>query len=558
MGQLDNTILCFTTDNGAETITFPDGGTTPFKGGKLSTWEGGMRAPMLVRWPGHIKPGTIKNDIFASLDWVPTFVDIAGGPKGDGLKKKIESGTYPGIVKTTLDGVDQRDYLEGKTREVGARYLLLLFRLPSVGGALQELEDLLRHGVRRPGRLHRGRDAVSLGPGRQHQARSLRNVHRCSSTRRSWAWAALWPDPYTAYLYDWNMLPIGQALWLKELETYQKFPPMQDPASYNLAQVMNQLKKPASARASNRRPAHRDFRGRLARAARYSGNTDLLSLQPIHRFGCETRGPSFARRPVTSQATKPPWNKQCRVNKKETEMKRNLITRVLSLLTASAAILCVSASVQAADKKPNIVMLMQDDTGWFDFGCYGGGKSLGHPTPHVDQLAKEGARFTCWYGQASCTAGRASFITGRIPIRSALSIVVAPGDENHLLKQTPTIAEFFKKNGYTTYFSGKWHLGDKPDGYPIEHGFDEMKSFAAYYPGVYTYSDTSEWFHPWFPSYNKAYSDMYFKIVNMYEWEGVAGQPAKRGPVYHWDYLAEFDQNQTAARHRIHQAAREG
>ena len=115
MGQLDNTIVVFTTDNGAEVITYPDGGVTPFKGGKLTTWEGGMRAPQVVRWPGHIKPGTIKNEIFASLDWVPTFVDIAGGPKGDGLKKQIEAGKYPGIVKTTLDGVDQRDYLEGKS-----------------------------------------------------------------------------------------------------------------------------------------------------------------------------------------------------------------------------------------------------------------------------------------------------------------------------------------------------------------------------------------------------------------------------------------------------------
>ena len=211
-----------------------------------------------------------------------------------------------------------------------------------------------------------------------------------------------------------------------------------------------------------------------------------------------------------------------------------------------AALFIAVAPVHGQDKKPNILMLMEDDTGWFDFGCYGGGRSLGHPTPHVDQLAKEGARFTCWYGQASCTAGRASFMTGRIPIRSALSVVVAPGDENHLRKETPTIAEFFKKNGYTTYFSGKWHLGDKPDGYPIEHGFDEMKSFAAYYPGVYTYSDTSVWFHPWFPSYNKAFSDMYFKVVNMYEWEGVAGQPATKGEYITWDYLAEFDQNQTA------------
>ena len=117
MGQTNNTIVVFTTDNGAETITFPDGGTTPFKGGKLTTWEGGMRAPMVIRWPGVIRPGTVKNDIFASLDWVPTFVDIAGGPKGDGLKKQIEAGQYPGIVKTTLDGVDQRDYLEGKSQK---------------------------------------------------------------------------------------------------------------------------------------------------------------------------------------------------------------------------------------------------------------------------------------------------------------------------------------------------------------------------------------------------------------------------------------------------------
>ena len=114
MGQLDNTIIAFTTDNGAEVITYPDGGTTPFKGGKLTTWEGGMRAPMVIRWPGHIKPGTVKNQMFSSLDWLPTFVDIAGGPKGDALKKQIEAGEYPGIVKTTLDGVDQRDFLEGK------------------------------------------------------------------------------------------------------------------------------------------------------------------------------------------------------------------------------------------------------------------------------------------------------------------------------------------------------------------------------------------------------------------------------------------------------------
>src|SRR5215471_9223370 len=109
-------------------------------------------------------------------------------------------------------------------------------------------------------------------------------------------------------------------------------------------------------------------------------------------------------------------------------MKRNLSYNSLSLLIVTAAFLGAVAPAQAQDKKPNIVMLMTDDTGWNDFGCYsGGGATLGHPTPNIDKMAKEGAVFTSWYGQASCTAGRASFITGRIPIRSALSIVVAPG-----------------------------------------------------------------------------------------------------------------------------------
>ena len=120
-------------------------------------------------------------------------------------------------------------------------------------------------------------------------------------------------------------------------------------------------------------------------------------------------------------------------------MKRNLIHNGLSLLIATAALFSAVASAQAADKKPNIIMLMQNDTGWFDFGCYDGGASLGHPTPNVDRLAKEGARFTPWYGQASCTAGRCSFMTGRIPIRSALSVVTVPGDQNARLPlRSPT------------------------------------------------------------------------------------------------------------------------
>ena len=86
----------------------------------------------------------------------------------------------------------------------------------------------------------------------------------------------------------------------------------------------------------------------------------------------------------------------------------------------------------------------------------------GAPTPHLDRMAAEGMRFVNYYGQASCTAGRASFITGRIPIRTALSLVLVPGDPDGLTPETPTVAEFLKKAGYSTVQLGKWHLGDIP------------------------------------------------------------------------------------------------
>ena len=229
------------------------------------------------------------------------------------------------------------------------------------------------------------------------------------------------------------------------------------------------------------------------------------------------------------------------------------LKRILLSLGPAVAVGAIMTALPfaAADaqpqKRPNIVMLMTDDTGWNDFGPYSnGGKALGHPTPNVDKIAEEGATFTNWYGQASCTAGRASFMTGRIPVRSALSIVVAPADPNYLRKETPTIAEFFKKNGYQTYFSGKWHLGDKPESYPIEHGFDEMKNFAAYYAGVYTYDYTNKWFHPWFPSYNPQFKKYFSENVNLNEWEGVAGQPAKSVGRIDYDRFQTFDEDQAA------------
>ena len=242
MGQLNNTIVVFTTDNGAETITFPDGGTTPFKGGKLSTWEGGMRAPLLVRWPGIIRPGTVKNDIFASLDWLPTLVNIAGGDKGDALNRRIMAGSYPGIVKTRLDGVDQTEYLAGRSEKSArdtffyysgkdpsaVRYKNWKIYFAMVSDAPAGfISGVLPFHWAQVVNIKRDPFETSIGS----QYKTLLGMGGSIGS------------PSTAYVYDWNMLPIGQALWLKELESYKEFPPMQDPASYNLDQVMQQIRE---------------------------------------------------------------------------------------------------------------------------------------------------------------------------------------------------------------------------------------------------------------------------------------------------------------------------
>src|SRR5262249_49025844 len=111
----------------------------------------------------------------AALDWLPTFVEIAGGPKGAALKKQIEAGQYPGIVKTTLDGVNQNRLPDRQVGEVGARLLLLILRLETRSGALQEMEDVLQHVAAWRGRLGAATARqLPLHPGSKRQARPVR------------------------------------------------------------------------------------------------------------------------------------------------------------------------------------------------------------------------------------------------------------------------------------------------------------------------------------------------------------------------------------------------
>ena len=127
----------------------------------------------------------------------------------------------------------------------------------------------------------------------------------------------------------------------------------------------------------------------------------------------------------------------------------------------------------ASSKKPNILFIMSDDIGWFNISCNNNG-IMGYRTPNIDRIAKEGANFTDFYGQQSCTAGRAAFITGQTPIRTGLTKVGMPGSPLGLKAEDPTIAQFLKNLGYATGQFGKNHLGDRNDQLPTMHGFDEF------------------------------------------------------------------------------------
>jgi arylsulfatase len=126
-----------------------------------------------------------------------------------------------------------------------------------------------------------------------------------------------------------------------------------------------------------------------------------------------------------------------------------------------------------ATSKPNILVLWGDDVGWWNIS-YNNRGQMGYRTPNIDRVANEGVAFTDYYGQQSCTAGRAAFITGQNPIRTGLTKVGMPGATVGLQKEDPTIAELLKPLGYATGQFGKNHLGDKDEFLPTMHGFDEF------------------------------------------------------------------------------------
>jgi arylsulfatase len=146
---------------------------------------------------------------------------------------------------------------------------------------------------------------------------------------------------------------------------------------------------------------------------------------------------------------------------------------VLAVVTACLFASTAQAEEQAAAKKPNIVVIMGDDIGWFNIGAYHQGMMTGK-TPNLDKLATEGMRFTDYYAEASCTAGRANFITGELPIRTGMTTVGQAGSPIGIPKEAVTIATTLKSMGYATGQFGKNHLGDLNEFLPTVHGFDEF------------------------------------------------------------------------------------
>ena len=176
----------------------------------------------------------------------------------------------------------------------------------------------------------------------------------------------------------------------------------------------------------------------------------------------------------------------CEMEGQENHYSRRKLLLSGTSLAATAAILGSSAAAQVqapqtgkaptsgtAGRKPNILMIMADDIGWFNVSAYNHGM-MGYRTPNIDRIAKEGAMFTDWYGEQSCTAGRAAFITGQSPIRTGLTKVGVPGAEVGLHAGDMSVAEALKPLGYATGQFGKNHLGDRNEYLPTVHGFDEF------------------------------------------------------------------------------------
>jgi arylsulfatase len=229
IGEADNTIVIFTTDNGAEVFTWPDGGMTPFKATKGTVFEGGFRVPAIIRWPGHVKPGTVENSIFSGLDWFPTLVAAAGNPDiTDQLLKGVKLGdrTY----KNHLDGYNQMDLLLGKGPS--ARHELFYFGGPKLGAL--RLDDFKYQFYQQP--------LGWPGPKVTTDMPLVYNIRQDPFERTPSINAETLNNLGGGYMNDfyarefWRFVLVQQRV-ADLAKTAIEYPPMQAPASFNLDAV---------------------------------------------------------------------------------------------------------------------------------------------------------------------------------------------------------------------------------------------------------------------------------------------------------------------------------
>jgi arylsulfatase A-like enzyme len=226
IGEADNTIVIFTTDNGAEVFTWPDGGMTPFRATKGTVFEGGFRVPAIVRWPGHVKPDSVENGIFSGLDWLPTLADAAGNPD---ITKQLLQGVTLGDrqYKNHLDGYDQMDLLTGKGPS--ARHELFYFGGPHLGAI--RIDDFKFQFIQQPWGWPGEKVSTDMP--------TIVNL-RQDPFERTPSIRGYMNDFYAREFWRFVMV---QKTVMALAKTAIDYPPMQAPASFNLQAIKTQIEE---------------------------------------------------------------------------------------------------------------------------------------------------------------------------------------------------------------------------------------------------------------------------------------------------------------------------
>jgi arylsulfatase A-like enzyme len=247
-GLDDNTIVVFTTDNGTETFTWPDGGTTPFAQAKGTIMEGGFRVPCIARWPGHIAPDSVQNGIMSGLDWLPTFVSLAGNPN---ITQQLLKGVKIGdrTYKNHLDGYDQTAMLTGKGPS--NRHEIFYLGESTIGAV--RIDDYKYRFIDQP--------QGWLGPKTHPDVPVITNL-RLDPYEKMGFPEDLTKNGSLMFMGDWYMYQFWRFVFVqqvmgKEIQTFLEFPPMQRGASFNLDALKAEMAaKMAQAEAASKGPSN--------------------------------------------------------------------------------------------------------------------------------------------------------------------------------------------------------------------------------------------------------------------------------------------------------------